>query len=196
MGPGRGLVREQGTNRVLVKPSRGELRDKSNTTCQGCRVTFGERQPFLQHCRSAHKWRIKAKRGLSPPPSQSPRPARPSIPPLKGSPGKRGLSLPLAPGPDAIDGRLGPRPTAHAQLGGRPNLQGRKLGAFQSPGPEDHTARKQPRYQTEEARKAGAASHRMSSGDDPLANRREEEEIQDSDHADGEAGRTNPVALV
>ena len=33
MVPGRGLVR------VLVKPSGGEVRDKSNTTCQGCRAT-------------------------------------------------------------------------------------------------------------------------------------------------------------
>ena len=52
--PGRGIVREQGTYRGLVKPSMGEVREKSNATCKGCRVTFGERKPFLQHCRLAH----------------------------------------------------------------------------------------------------------------------------------------------
>ena len=135
--PGRGLVRKQGTDWVSAKPSRGEVRDKSNTTCQGCRVTFGERKLFLQHCRLAHGWRLKAKRGLSHP---SPSPKGPPghlYPPIKRSPRTRGLSLPPAQVPDARDGR--PGPMANAQLGGRPNPQGMKLGAFQAPGLEDHT---------------------------------------------------------
>ena len=36
----------------------------------------------------------------------------------------------------------------------------------------------------------------MSSGDDPLSNRREEDEIQASKPADGEAGRTAPLAFI
>ena len=36
----------------------------------------------------------------------------------------------------------------------------------------------------------------MTSGDDPLANRREEEEIQASDHVDGEAERTDPLDFI
>ena len=68
--------------------------------------------------------------------------------------------------------------------------------AFHPPWPEDPAARPQPRYQKEEARKAGSASRLLSSGDDLLEDSREEEEIQASDHMDGEAGRTDPVALV
>ena len=81
-----------------------------------------------------------------------------------------------------------PGPLAHTQLEGRSNPHGMKLG--------DHTAGHQPRYQTEEARKAGASSHWLSSRDDPLANRREEEEIQANNHADGEIGSTDPWALI
>ena len=81
-----------------------------------------------------------------------------------------------------------PGPLAHTQLEGRSNPQGMKLG--------DHTARHQPRYQTEKARKASAASHRLSSRDYPLANRQEEEEIQANNHADGETGSTDPWALI
>ena len=59
LAPGGGLVREQGTGRDVAKPSRGEVIDKSNMTCQGCRITFGGRQLFLQHCHLAHGWRLR-----------------------------------------------------------------------------------------------------------------------------------------
>ena len=81
----RGPAREPGTDQGSRKPSKEELRDTSNKTCKGCWVTFGDRKPFIQHCRLEHGRRFKAKRGPSlPPPSHQGPPAH--LHPLKGSP--------------------------------------------------------------------------------------------------------------
>ena len=85
---------------------------------------------------------------------------------------------------------------SHAQLGGRSTPQGMNLGAFQPPGPEDPAARPQPRYQKEEARKAGSASRLRSSGDNLLEDSREEEEVQAIDHANGESGGADALAFI
>ena len=138
-------VLEQGTDRDLARPPLKEVQDKFNSTCRGCGITLGGRKQYLQHCQSAHSL-------PGPPgplgPTGSPDPAP------KGSPQKRGRSLPPTPGLEAQGlgrGAPGRRPglAAHVQVGGRPTPQGMNSGAFRGlpvwafrpPGPEGTTAR-------------------------------------------------------
>ena len=64
------------------------------------------------------------------------------------------------------------------------------------PSREDHTSRKQNRYQRETARKTSDGSSLRSAGNDPLVKRGKEAEIQASEPMDVEAGRDEPSLVI
>ena len=142
-------VLKQVWNQDLARPSKEEVEDKFNETCQGCEITFDGRKSYLQHCRAAHGWTIKMKGGMVFPPLSLPDQPGPPTPTPKKSSQRRGQSLPPAQGPGAQDRSRGAHvggmgPVAYDQLGGRPTPRGVNSGAsrgspvkaFKPPEPE------------------------------------------------------------
>ena len=190
---GGGHVWEDGRDRKLTRPTRGEVLDRANTFCRPCRVDFCERRPFLDHNLLVHKRRLRTKSsGRIPTPS-----------PQGNSP-----SLPLTPDPEVSDQSrggqsYGPGPVAPDLVKIRPAIPGRNSGDVQGgmsrallPSGSDIPTAGPPRRQPEERnREAIYEGCWRSPGELSLKEDREEGEIQGLDREHGAAGGTEQEGL-
>ena len=120
--------------------------------------------------------------------------------PSRESPRRRGGGLIQAPVPEVRSRRQGtqpgrPGPAVHSQLVARLIRPGMNARAVRLPWQEDPIAQAPNSYQEKEAKSAGSGSRRRGSGEEPLEDRREEEELQITHHAGREPEGADPVAL-